>query len=76
MARGGGNMSISYNPLWHLLVEKKMKKGDLRTLVGMSNSTLAKLGKDEPVTLEILEKISVALNCRIEDIVEFVKDEQ
>ena len=69
-------MSISYNPLWHLLVEKKMKKGDLRTLVGMSNSTLAKLGKDEPVTLEILEKISVALNCRIEDIVEFVKDEQ
>ena len=67
-------MSISYNPLWHLLVEKNMKKGELRTLVGMSNSTLAKLGKNEPVTLEILEKISVALNCRIEDIVEFVKD--
>lgn len=66
-------MSVSYNPLWHLLVEKKMKKGDLRVLVGMSNSTLAKLGKNEPVTLEILEKISIALDCRIEDIVEFVK---
>lgn len=67
-------MSISYNPLWHLLVEKNMKKGDLRTLVGMSNSTLAKLGKNEPVTLEILEKISIALDCRIEDILEFIKD--
>ena len=69
-------MSISYKPLWHLLVEKKMKKLELRDLVGMSNSTLARLGKDEPVTLEVLEKISVALNCRIEDIVEFIKDEQ
>ena len=67
-------MSISYNPLWHLLVEKNMKKGDLRTLVGMSNSTLAKLGKNEPVTLEILEKISIALDCRVEDILEFIKD--
>ena len=67
-------MSISYKPLWHLLVEKKMKKLELRNLVGMSNSPLARLGKDEPVTLEVLEKISVALDCRIEDIVEFVKD--
>jgi DNA-binding Xre family transcriptional regulator len=67
-------MSISYKPLWHLLVEKKMKKLELRDLVGMSNSTLARLGKDEPVTLEVLEKISIALDCRIENIVEFVKD--
>ena len=67
-------MSISYKPLWHLLVEKKMKKLELRDLVGMSNSTLARLGKDEPVNLEVLEKISIALDCRIENIVEFVKD--
>lgn len=67
-------MSISYKPLWHLLVEKKMKKLELRDLVGMSNSTLARLGKDEPVTLEVLEKICVALDCRIEDIIEFVKE--
>lgn len=67
-------MSISYKPLWHLLVEKKMKKLELRDLVGMSNSTLARLGKDEPVTLEVLEKICVALDCRIEDVLEFVKD--
>jgi DNA (cytosine-5)-methyltransferase 1 len=51
-----------------------MKKLELRDLVGMSNSTLARLGKDEPVTLEVLEKISIALDCRIENIVEFVKD--
>lgn len=67
-------MSISYNPLWHLLVDKKMKKGDLRTLVGMSNSTLAKLGKNEPVSMDVLEKICAKLNCRIEDIVEFIID--
>ena len=67
-------MSISYNPLWHLLLEKKMKKGDLQALICVSNSTIAKLGKNEPVTLEILEKISIALDCRIEDIVEFIKD--
>ena len=67
-------MSVSYNPLWHLLIEKKMKKGDLRTLTGMSQSTLAKLGKNEPVTLDILEKITIALDCRVEDILEFVKD--
>ena len=69
-------MSISYDPLWYLLIEKKMKKGDLRTLTGMSQSTLAKLGKNEPVTLDILEKITMALDCRVEDILEFVKDEQ
>ena len=69
-------MSISYDPLWHLLIEKKMKKGDLRTLTGMSQSTLAKLGKNEPVTLDILEKITMALDCRVEDILEFVKNEQ
>lgn len=67
-------MSISYKPPWHLLVEKKMKKMELRDLVGMSNSTLARLGKDEPVTLDVLEKICVALDCRIEDVVEFVED--
>ena len=68
-------MSISYNPLWHLLVDKNMKKGDLRTLVGMSNSTLAKLGKNEPVSMDVLEKICAKLGCRIEDIVEFINEQ-
>lgn len=67
-------MSISYKPLWRLMVEKDMKKLELRDLIGMSNNTLARLGKNEPVSMEILERICVALDCRIEDIVEFVKD--
>lgn len=67
-------MSISYKPLWRLMVEKDMKKLELRDLVGMSNNTLARLGKNEAVSMDVLERICVALDCRIEDIVEFVKD--
>ena len=66
-------MSISYKPLWRLLVEKDMKKLELRDLAGLSNSTLARLGKNEPVSMEALEKICITLDCRIEDIVEFIK---
>lgn len=67
-------MSISYKPLWRLLLEKDMKKLELRDLVGMSNNTLARLGKNEGISMEVLERICVALDCRIEDVVEFVKD--
>jgi len=68
-------LSISYKPLWHLLLERDMKKLELRDLVGMSNSTLAKLGKNEPVAMDIIEKICIKLDCRIEDVVEIKKDE-
>ena len=68
-------MSISYKPLWRLLLEKDMKKLELRDLVGMSNNTLARLGKNEGISMEVLERICVALDCRIEDVVEFVKDD-
>ena len=51
-----------------------MKKDDVQNLAGMSDSALAKLGKNEPITLETQEKFSVALDCRIEDILEFVKE--
>ena len=67
-------MSISYKPLWRLMLEKDMKKLELRDLVGMSNNTLARLGKNEGVSMDVLERICVALDCRIEDVVEFVKD--
>lgn len=68
-------MSISYKPLWHLLLERDMKKLELRDLIGMSNSTLAKLGKNEPVSMDIIEKLCIKLDCRIEDVVEIKKDE-
>ena len=51
-----------------------MKKTDLKDLVGFSNATLAKLGKNEPVSLNVIEKICLFLNCRIEDILEIKKD--
>ena len=65
-------MAISYNKLWKLLIDKKMKKKDLQHLSGVSSATITKLGRDENVNTEILQKICTALNCNIGDIMEFV----
>lgn len=69
-------MRISYNNLWKLLIDRKMKKYQLRELAAISSNSIAKLGKDEPVSMEVLMKICDALDCNIQDICEFVKDEQ
>jgi len=63
-------MAISYNKLWKLLIDKKMNKQDLRTAAGVSTSVIAKLGKSENVTTDILLKICKALDCDISDIME------
>ncbi len=65
-------MAISYNKLWKLLIDKKMKKKDLQQLSGVSSATISKLGRDENVNTEILQKICTALNCDICDVMEFV----
>lgn len=65
-------MKMSYNKLWKLLIDKQLKKSDLRTLAGISSSSLAKLGKDENVTTEVLVRICGALHCDVADIMEFV----
>jgi DNA-binding Xre family transcriptional regulator len=65
-------MAISYNRLWKLLIDKKMKKKDLQQLSGVSSATITKLGRDENVNTEILQKICAALNCDICDVMEFV----
>ena len=67
-------MKISYNKLWKQLIDKNMKKKDLQNLAGLSSSSIAKLGKNEVVTLEVLMKICEALNCNIEDVIEFQRD--
>ena len=67
-------MSISYKKLWKLLIDKDMKKKDLRESAGISTASMAKLGKNENVNTEILVKICKALNCDISDIMEIVKD--
>ncbi len=68
-------MKMSYNRLWKLLIDKGMKKSALRKEAGISSSSLAKLGKGENVTTDVILKICIALDCRVEDIMEVVKDE-
>lgn len=61
-------MAVTYTKLWKLLLDKKMKRTDLKEIAGISSSTLAKLGKDEYVSLESLDRICMALNCDITEI--------
>ena len=68
-------MAVCYNKLWKLLIDKNMKKKDLRLATGISTTALAKLGKNEHVSTEILTRICRALECDICDIVELVKEE-
>lgn len=66
-------MAVSYNNLWKLLIDRKLKRTEIIDICGISSNVLAKLGKDEPVSMESLEKICVALNCNIEDVVQFIE---
>ena len=63
-------MTISYNRLWKLLIDKGIKRTELKRLAGVSTNVIAKLGKNEPVAMETLAKICAALSCDIADIVE------
>ncbi len=67
-------MAISYNKLWKLLVDKKMSKADLRRAAGIAPNTMTKLRRDEEVSLTVLNKICVALNANIGDIMDFVPE--
>ena len=67
---------ISYNKLWKLLIDRGMNKSDLRKLVGMSSGSLAKLGKDENVSMDILQKICAVLECNIGDIMDLVPEKE
>ena len=69
-------MAISYNKLWKLLIDKNMKKKDLQRLSGVSSATISKLGRNENVNTEILQKICAALSCDISDVMEFVPDKK
>lgn len=68
-------MSFNFNPLWKLLIDKGMNKTDLANETGISRSTLAKMGKNEYVAMEVLDRICNYLDCQISDVVEHVKDE-
>ena len=68
-------MAVSYKKLWKLLIDKDIKKKDLCTIAGISPATVTKMGKNGHVTTEVLLKIGHALDCSVEDIVEFVREE-
>lgn len=64
-------MAVSYKKLWKLLIDKDIKKKDLIEKAKISPATITKMGKNGHVTTEVLLKICTALECNIEDIVEF-----
>lgn len=68
-------MAISYKKLWKLLIDRDLKKKDLQMLSGVSAASITKLGKNENVNTEILEKICVALECDISEIMEVTNTE-
>lgn len=64
-------MARSYNKLWKLMIDKKMNKTQLRVAANISTNAMAKIGRDESVPIETLEKICDVLECKIDDILEF-----
>ena len=68
-------MAISYIKLWKLLLDKKLKKTDLINLADVSTNTLAKLSKDQFVSMEVMGRICKALSCDIGDVMEMIPDE-
>ena len=68
-------MAISYKKLWKLLIDKDLKKKDLQAMAGISAASITKLGKNENVNTEILEKICLALDCEFSDIMDLTRDE-
>lgn len=69
-------MRISYKPLWRILLERDMSKKELREVSGISTASLAKLGKGENITTDVLLRICEALHCNINEIIETVPDDE
>lgn len=67
-------MAVSYKKLWHILLDRDMKKKDLQEAAGLTKYAMLKLGRDEDVTTEILGKICKALDCSTDDIMEFLDE--
>lgn len=69
-------MTFNYNKLWKLLIDKGMRKKDLIAVTNMTSSTMAKMGKNQAVSMDVLGRICVALDCNIGDIVDIITDEE
>ena len=73
---GGTNMAVSYKRLWHLLLDRDMKKKDLIELAHISDYTIRKLNRGDNVTTDVLVKICRALDCSLDDIVEILPEDK
>lgn len=69
-------MSVSYKKLWKILIDRAMRKEDLRLAAGLTTTTIAKLGRNETVHLDIILKICKTLGCGIDDILEIVPENE
>lgn len=68
-------MAVSYNGLWKILIDKNMQKKDLIGALNISSTTIAKMGKAENVSMNVLERICTYLDCNIADVMSFEKEE-
>ena len=68
-------MAYSYNRLWKLMIDKKINKTALRREAGITSNAMAKMGKDQPVSIEVLAKICRVLDCTVGDIIEILPDD-
>ncbi len=66
---------VSYKPLWHTLINRNMRKEDLRILAGLTTNMIANMGKNKGISMETLAKICDALNCEITDVIELTDEE-
>lgn len=64
-------MDYNYNKLWKMLIDKNMSKTEMRVKSGISTNMLAKMGRQEPVSMDVLAKVTTALECGMDDIVDF-----
>lgn len=69
-------MAVSYDKLWKLLIDKKLKKTNLKEMADLSTTTLAKMGKDQPVSMEVMGRICKVMNCDIGDVMEMLPDSE
>ncbi len=74
LLQGGILLIYSYNRLWKLLIDRGLTKTELKDIAGVSTNIIAKMGKNEPISMESLAKITTALQCGFDDIVEIQKD--
>ena len=69
-------MAISYKPLWHLLVEKEMNKEDLKRAANITSNRVSRMSKNAYVNLDSIEKICIAMDCNIENVVEIIREDK